>query len=83
MPIRECNSHLWLTIGVPNRPPSKISIWCQKFGDNVGPGGGAGTLRWGPQAPKSLVHGAKGRSLRVKLTKNGKIPIFFKRSKIH
>ena len=56
MPIRECNSHLWLTIDVPNRPPSKKSIWCQKFGNNMGPGGGAGTLRWGPQAPKSLVH---------------------------
>ena len=77
MPIRECNSHLWLTIGVPNRPPSKKSIWCQKFVDNMGSGGGAGTLRWGPQAPKSLVHRAKGGSLRVKLTKNGKITTFF------
>merc|ERR1712081_30722 len=36
-----------------------------------------GTLRWGPQAPKSLVHRAKGGSLRVKLTKNGKISTFF------
>ena len=60
MPIRECNSHLWLTIGVPNRPRSKKSIWCQKFGNNMGPGGGAGTLRWGPQAPKSLVLEPRG-----------------------
>ena len=63
--------------GVPNRPPREKSIWCRKFGDGVGPGGGAGTLRWGPQAPKSLVHGAMGGSLRVKLTKNGKITTFF------
>merc|ERR1711954_368794 len=70
MPIRECNSHLGLTIGVPNRPRSKKSIWCQKFVDNVGSGGGAGTLRWGPQAPNSLVHRAKE-----------KLPLFFKNQK--
>ena len=41
---------------VPKYPPGEKSICCQKFGDVVGPGGWDGTLRWGPKAPKCLVH---------------------------
>ena len=66
---------------VPKYPPGEKSICCQKFGDVVGPGGWDGTLRWGPEAPKCLVHRSKGGSRGVKMTKNGKMVIFFKKIK--
>ena len=41
--------------------------------------GGGVTLRWGPSAPKCLVHRSKGGSSGVKMTINGKITILRKK----